>query len=286
VSVLHYGSFPPAATAPVPAFRRYGQEIAALISRNMIRVQRSPERIMFSLITPIMFTLLFRFVFGGAISSLQGVSYPRYLIPGVAVQIIALASVTSGFAMADDLTTGYFYRVRTLPTARSAVLLARVCADLINSVAQLLVLLAVGFAVGYRTSSPAGLVAGCGVLLLFGVALSLTFATIGLWVGRPDAVNAIAMPLIFPLTFASAAFVPPATMPGWLQPFAQYQPVSVACDAFRALALGSQDTPAVRHAFFGGQSDADLVLQAVAWSVGIAAVALVMALRRYRRLSG
>jgi ABC-2 type transport system permease protein/oleandomycin transport system permease protein len=286
VSVLQDESLSLVTARPAPAFRRYGQEIAALTSRNLIRIQRSPERIMFSLITPIMFTLLFRFVFGGAISSLQGVSYPLYLIPGVAVQIIALASVTSGFAIADDLTTGYFYRVRTLPTARSAVLLARVCADLVNSVGQLVVLLAVGFAVGYRTSSAAGLVAGCGVLLLFGVALSLAFATIGLWVSRPDTVNAIAMPLIFPLTFASTAFVPPATMPGWLQQFAQYQPVSVACDAFRALALGQQDTPAVRHAFFGGRSDAELVLAAVAWSVAIAAVALAMALRRYRRLSG
>jgi ABC-2 type transport system permease protein/oleandomycin transport system permease protein len=286
VSVLHDDRLPVAAVARAPALRRLVQEIAALTSRNMIRILRSPERIMFSLITPIMFTLLFRYVFGGAISSLEGISYPRYLIPGIAVQIIALASVTSGFAIADDLTTGYFYRVRTLPTARSSVLLARVCADVINSTGQLLVLLAVGFAVGYRTGSVPGLIAGCAVLLLFGVALSLAFATIGLWVSRPDTVNAVAMPLVFTLTFASTAFVPPATMPGWLQQFAQYQPVSVVCDAFRALTLGSQGTPAVRHAFFAGQSDADLVLQAVAWSVGIGTVALAMALRRYRRLSG
>jgi ABC transporter DrrB family efflux protein len=269
-----------------PAFLRMWQEVGSLTWRNVIRILRSPERLMFSLITPILFTLLFRFVFGGAISGLRGIDYSRYLMPGVGVQIAALASVTSGFSIADDLTTGYFYRIRTLPTARSSVLLARVCADVMNLAVQLLVLLAVSFAVGYRAGSVTGLISGLFILLLFGISLSLAFATIGLWVGRADTLNAIAMPLVFPLTLASTAFVPPSTMPGWLQQFAQHQPVSVACSALRALALGSQNTPAVRLGYFNGQSNAELVLQSVAWSLAIATLALVMALRRYRRLSG
>lgn len=274
-------------THPAPrASLRFGQEVGALTWRNVLRIMRSPERIMFSLITPILFTLLFKFVFGGAISGLRGIDYPQYLMPGVAVQIIALASVTSGFSIADDLTTGYFYRIRTLPTARSAVLLARVCSDLMSSVAQLLILLAVSFGVGYRAGSVAGLISGCFILMLFAISLSLGFSTIGLWVGRPDAVNAIAMPLVFPLTFASTAFVPASTMPGWLQQFVQHQPLSVACNALRSLSLGSHNTAAVRHGFFAGQSNADLVLQSVAWSLALATFALVMALRRYRQLSG
>jgi len=269
-----------------PAILRLWQEVSSLTWRNVTRILRSPERLMFSLITPILFTVLFRYVFGGAISGLRGIDYSQYLMPGVGVQVAALASVTSGFSIADDLTTGYFYRIRTLPTARSAVLLARVCADAMNLAAQLLVLLAVSFAIGYRAGSVTGLIGGFCILLLFGISLSLAFATIGLWVGRADTLNAIAMPLVFPLTLASTAFVPPSTMPGWLQEFAQHQPVSAACSALRALALGSQNTAAVRQGYFNGQSNAELVLQSVAWSLAIATLALVMALRRYRRLSG
>jgi ABC transporter DrrB family efflux protein len=273
------------ALTPAPAYLRYWQEVGSLTWRSALRVVRSPERLMFSLITPVMFTLLFRFVLGGSISNLMGVSYTQYLIPGVGVQVIALASVTSGFAIADDMSTGYFYRIRTLPTARSAVLAARVCADLVNTAAQLLVLLAVGFAVGYRVGSAAGLVAGCLLLLLFGVSLSLAFAAIGLWLRKSDAVNAIAMPVVFPLTFASTAFVPPTGMPGWLQPFALHQPVSVACEALRSLTLGNNVSAALRDGFFGGQSTTALVLQSVAWSAATAAVALAVALRLYLRLS-
>jgi ABC transporter DrrB family efflux protein len=283
MAVLQYDS--PTAFTPASGFLRYWQEVGSLTWRSMLRIVRSPERLMFSLITPVMFTLLFRFVLGGAISDLMGISYTQYLIPGVGVQVIALASVTSGFAIADDMANGYFYRIRTLPTARSAVLAARVCADLMNAVAQLLVLLAVGFAVGYRVGSPIGLVVGCLLLLLFGVSLSLSFAAIGLWLRKADAVNAIAMPVVFPLTFASTAFVPPSTMPGWLQPFALHQPVSVACEALRSLALGNETTVALRDGFFGGQSTGDLVLQSVAWSVATAMVALAVALRLYGRLS-
>lgn len=273
------------AAPAAPPIGRFFQEIGSLTWRNLLRIGRSPERIMFTLIMPVLFTLLFRYVFGGAIGGLQGVTYASYLIPGVGVQVIALASVTSGFAIADDLATGYFYRIRTLPTVRSAVPLARMAADLGTMVAQVLVLVAIGSAVGFRAGSVPGLVLGALVLLLFGISLSLAFATLGLLLGRPEAVNTVAMPLVFPLTMASSAFVPPATMPGWLRAFAEHQPVSVACDSLRALALGPQDTPAVRAAFFGGQSDGALVLQSVLWSAAIAAIALVVSVRRFGRLN-
>lgn len=193
------------------------RDTLAMAGRNLRRLARQPEQVVFNLVSPIMFVLLFRYVFGGAIGGLQGLNYVNYLIPGIAVQTVLFSAGVTGFALADDLQKGFIYRLRSLPMARSAVFGGRVAADTLNNTAGLLVLIATGFAVGFRPASLVGLVLAALLLLLFALAVSLGYALIGMTVRSAEAVNAATFPIIFPLTFASSAFVPVQTMPSWLQ---------------------------------------------------------------------
>ncbi len=257
----------------------------AMAGRNLRRLLRQPEQIMFNLVSPIMFVLLFRYVFGGAIGGLAQVSYVNYLIPGIAVQTVLFSAGVTGFALADDLQKGFIYRLRSLPMARSAVFGGRVAADTVNNTLGLLVLIATGFAVGFRPSNLPGLVLAGLLLLLFALAVSLGYALIGMTVRSAEAVNAATFPIIFPLTFASSAFVPVMTMPDWLQGFATHQPVSVVINAARSLILGDSATEAQRAQLFGGADTASLVLQSLAWTVGIGLLFGVLCTRKYRNLS-
>ncbi|OFE17059.1 hypothetical protein BA895_17940 [Humibacillus sp. DSM 29435] len=257
----------------------------AMAGRNLRRLLRQPEQIMFNLVSPIMFVLLFRYVFGGAIGGLAEVSYVNYLIPGIAVQTVLFSAGVTGFALADDLQKGFIYRLRSLPMARSAVFGGRVAADTVNNTLGLLVLIATGFAVGFRPSNLPGLVLAGLLLLLFALAVSLGYALIGMTVRSAEAVNAATFPIIFPLTFASSAFVPVMTMPDWLQGFATHQPVSVVINAARSLILGDSATEAQRAQLFGGADTASLVLQSLAWTVGIGLLFGALCTRKYRNLS-
>ncbi len=261
------------------------RDAGAMAGRNLRRLTRQPEQIVFNLVSPIMFVLLFRYVFGGAIGGLQGLNYVNYLIPGIAVQTVLFSAGTTGFALADDMQKGFVKRLRSRPMARSAVFGGRVASHTVINAIGLVVLIATGFAVGFRPASFLGLILAALLLLLFALAVSLGYALIGLTVRSPEAVNAATFPIIFPLTFASSAFVPVETMPSWLKGFATHQPVSVVINAARSLILGETATPEQRQLLLGGSGTGSLVLQSLAWTLGIGLLFGVLCTRRYRRLS-
>jgi ABC-2 type transport system permease protein/oleandomycin transport system permease protein len=188
----------------------------------------------------------------------------------VFVQMTVFGAMTTSVGLATDLKSGLLERFRSLPMARSAVLAGRTAADLFRNLFVIVLVTLVGFAVGFRVHTDLlGLLAGLGLVLLFAYSLSWIFAGVGLAVGDPETAQAAAFPIVAPLIFASSAFVPVDRMPGWLQPFAEHQPVSVTASAVRALMAGGET--------------ATYVWQAVAWIVAIVAVAAPLAVRRYRR---
>jgi ABC-2 type transport system permease protein/oleandomycin transport system permease protein len=240
-----------------------------LTSRNLINYTRIPEALFFSSVQPVMFVLLFRYVFGGAIH-VTGVSYVDYLIPGIFVQTIAFGAVSTAIGLAEDLQKGIVERFRALPMARSAVLAGRTVADLARNVVVALLITGVGYAVGFRVQTGVlPFIAGLALILFFAYALSWGFAVIGLTAPNSETAQVMSFPLLFPLTFASSAFVPVQSMPHWLHGFADYQPFSVVVFAARALMLGGPT--------------ATYVWQALAWSLGIIVVLAPLAVHRYRR---
>lgn len=240
----------------------------AVTHRNLIAMRRVPQVLVFSTIQPVLFVLMFRYVFGGAIS-VPGSRYVDYLMPGIFAQTIAFGAVNTGVGLAEDLHKGLIERFRSLPMARSAVLGGRTCADLVRNVLVIALMVAVGFLVGFRVHTSAwAFLAAMGLLLLFTFSLSWLFAMVGLRAPSAEAAQAAAFPLLAPLVFASSAFVPLESMPGWLQAFAARQPVTVTVDAVRALCLGGPT--------------AGKVLAAVLWSVGLVAVFAPLAVRSYR----
>ena len=238
--------------------------------RNLIGLRRTPQLLVFATIQPVIFVLLFRYVFGGAIRIPGGIPYGDFLMAGIFLQATVFGAIGSAIGMAADLKTGLLERFHSLPMARSAVLAGRTTADLARNAFVVALMTAVGFAVGFRIHTDAlGLIAGMLLILLFAYALSWVFVTVGLVVGDPETAQAASFPVMAPLVFASNAFVPVASMPGWLQGFAEHQPVSVTASAVRALALGGPT--------------AEYVLQSLAWSAGILLVFAPLAVRRFRR---
>lgn len=245
-------------------------DTAAMTWRGLLTYIRVPQLLVFSTIQPVIFVLLFRYVFGGVVQTDIAIPYVDYLLPGVFVQMTVFGAMTTSVGLATDLKSGLLERFRSLPMARSAVLAGRTFADLFRNLFVIVLVTFVGFAVGFRIHTDVlGLLAGWGLVLAFAYALSWVFAGVGLAVGDPETAQAAAFPVIAPLVFASSAFVPVATMPGWLQPFAEYQPVSVAASAVRATMVGGPT--------------ASYVWQLLAWIVAIIAVAAPLAVHRYRR---
>jgi ABC transporter DrrB family efflux protein len=241
----------------------------AIAWRGLVTYRRVPQLLVFSTIQPVVFVLMFRYVFGGAIH-VPGVDYVNYLMPGIFVQTSVFGAIGTAIGLAADVKSGLLERFLSLPMARSAVLTGRTLADLGRNVFVVILMSGVGFAVGFRVQSNAfKFVAAMLLVLAFGYALSWIFGTIGLLLRDPESAQAASFPILAPLVFASSAFVPVATMPGWLQPFAKYQPVSVTASAVRALTLG---TPATSY-----------VLQSIAWIAGILLVFVPLAVWRYRR---
>ena len=250
------------------------QDALSVAWRNLKGMSRTPQVIVFSTVQPIIFVLNFRFVFGGALSGAlpQGVPYVDFLMPGIFVQTVTFGSTAIAVGMANDLGTGLIERFRSLPMARSAVLAGRTIADLVRNALVVALMILVGFAVGFRIHAGVPALFGAFLLLLtFMFALSWVFATIGLAVGDPEAAQAATFPLMAVLVFASTAFVPAATMPGWLQAYADHQPVSDVADAVRALVLGGPT--------------AGRVAIALLWCAGIVVVFAPLAVARYRRVA-
>ena len=240
-----------------------------LSKRNFMRIIRAPDLLLAFTVQPIMFVLLFAYVFGGAIPT-PGHSYIDFLIPGILVQTMAFGGFVTAMGIAEDLRKGLIDRFRSLPMARSAVLAGRTLSDIATNAISITVMLIVGVIIGFGFSSPfLQVVAGILILLLFGYAFSWVFAFIGLTSSSPEAAQSLGFILIFPLTFVSSAFVPPETMPAALQWFAEWNPFSVTVNAIRALFIGD---PA-----------GNTVWGAIAWSLGIAAVFAFLAVTKYKR---
>jgi ABC-2 type transport system permease protein/oleandomycin transport system permease protein len=244
--------------------------------RNLLVWLRVPAYIAFTVIQPIMFVLMFRYVFGGAIpvAGIKG-GYVSYLMPGIIGQTAAFATFGTAIALAQELKKGVIDRLRVMPMARSAVLAGRLVADTGRMAVTLIIIVGVGYAVGFRFSNGVGPAIGMVLLaLVFGLSICLIAAYTGLAIGDEETVQAFGMILLFPLTFVSSAFVPIATMPGWLQAFAKNQPVTYVIDAMRALALGNSHglTPLEPSLW-----------QGLAWIAGIFIVFSPLAVRAYRK---
>jgi ABC-2 type transport system permease protein/oleandomycin transport system permease protein len=241
--------------------------------RNLVALTRTPEAMFFSTLQPIMFVLLFAYVFGGAIQ-VPGLHYIDFLIPGIFVQTVSFGAVSTAVGLSEDLQKGLIERFRALPMARSAVLAGRTVADLCRNVFVVALMTGVGYAVGFRIGTNVGYFL-CGILLvlLYSYALGWGFATVGLSAANAETAQVMVFPIIFPFTFASSAFVPVASMPGWLQAFAKNQPVTQVVNAARSLMVG------------GPTHNTHAVLLALAWTVGFLVVLMPIAVRKYRRVS-
>ena len=246
--------------------------------RNVIAITRIPEALFFSTLQPVMFVLLFRYVFGGAIS-VPGLPYVNFMMAGIFVQTMAFGAIGTAIGLSEDLSKGLIERFRSLPMARSAVLAGRTTADLVRNVFVLLLMTGVGYGVGFRIGNgiPKFLLAAL-ILLLFSYSLAWVFALVGLSAPNPETAQVMAFPILFPLTFASGAFVPVATMPTVLRAFARNQPVSAVVDASRALMV--RLPPALQR-----QSTTTLTLKALAWIAGILLVFVVLSVRKYRKVA-
>jgi ABC-2 type transport system permease protein/oleandomycin transport system permease protein len=240
-----------------------------LARRSLLRIPRQPDLVLAFTIQPVMFILLFVYVFGGAIKT-PGYDYVDFLMPGIIVQSISFGGFVTALGLAEDLKRGLIDRFRSLPMARSAVLAGRTLADVVTNTFSLAVMLSVGFIAGFSFSSSfPQVVAGIALMLLFGYAFSWIFALMGLTASSPEAAQSLGFIAIFPLTFASSAFVPIESMPDWLETFAEYNPFTVVVDAMRHLWVGA---PA-------GNS----VWGALAWTIGLILVFAPLAVSRYRR---
>jgi len=248
---------------------RLASDTLAMAERNLVRLPRAPDLLIGFTIQPVMFVLLFAFVFGGAIET-PGYDYVDFLIPGIIAQNIAFGGFVTALGLAEDMTKGLIDRFRSLPTARASVLAGRTLADVVTNTVSIAVLLTTGLIIGFSfDASVVEIVAGLGLLLLFGFAFSWIFALIGLSVSSPEAANGIGFTLIFPITFISSAFVPVESMPAGLEEVADANPVSVVVDAMRALWLGA---PA-----------GDNVWLAVVWCLVLIAIFAPLAVAKYRR---
>jgi ABC transporter DrrB family efflux protein len=206
--------------------------------RNLRHIPRNPELLLDVTIQPVIFVLLFRYVFGGAIN-VPGTSYVNYLMAGIFVQTVVFSSLSTGIGLSNDLKLGLVDRFRSLPMSRVAVLAGRTMTDLLRGLLAVTVMTVVGLAVGFRPhGSVSGWLAGLGLILLFGFALSWAGVVAGVLMRSPEAVQAGMFVLIFPLTFASSAFVPTSTMPSWLRIFAAHQPFTLVVNAVRSFILG------------------------------------------------
>jgi ABC-2 type transport system permease protein len=259
-----------------PGRKKIGARLTAALSdtvdvagRNLRTLLRTPQALVFATIQPMIFVLLFRYAFGGAIR-VPGVNYVDFLMPGVFAQSVAFGAIGTAVGLSADLRSGILVRFRTLPMARVAVLGGRTLADLVRNLGVVAVMIGVGFAVGFRTASGAGLLAALALVVAFAYAVSWAFTALGLRVSDPEAAQAAGVPVVFLLVFTSSAFVPLRSMPGWLQAIGSHQPVNALVNAERALVIGG---PAVGD-----------VLISLAWSAGILIVFGLLAARTYARM--
>ncbi len=237
--------------------------------RHMRAVPRNPELLVFSILQPVMFVLLFRYVFGGAIQ-IPGFRYEQYLLPGIFAQTVVFGSAFTGVGLADDLQKGFIDRLRSLPISQAAVLIGRTISDLMRNIITFLVMLGVAFAVGFRFEG--GIVRGLAatlLLLAFSYSFSWIQALVGLSVKTVEAANSAGFIWMFPLTFVSSAFVSTQTMTPWLRRIAEVNPFTIVTDASRAL--------------YSGNPVGDALWQSALWALGITLVFATLSIRKFNR---
>ena len=240
-----------------------------MVLRNLIHIKRMPELLLDVTLSPIMFVLLFSFVFGGAIT-IPGVDYTSFLMAGIFVQTIAFAGIYTSVLLANDLQKGMIDRFRSLPMSQSSVLTGRTATDLVRAMIAIAIMWVVGLLVGFRPDGGiVASVAAIGLMLLFGFALSWLGVAAGTLVRTPEALQGIIFAIVFPLTFVSSAFVETSTMPDWLEWFADRQPMTLVTDAVRSLTLDGTGGPAL--------------VPAIIWSLGFLVVGFPLGLWLYNR---
>src|SRR5450631_1561029 len=262
---------PPRDSPSLPTQARWAvTDTFTIARRNLLVWARVPAYIVFTVVQPVIFVLMFRYVFGGAIHVPVKGGYVNFLMPGIIAQTAAFASFGTAIALAQELQKGVIDRLRSMPMARSAVLAGRLVADTARMLVTILIVVGVGYAVGFRFEN--GAVPAVLMVVLatvFGLAICLIAAFTGLAIGDEESVQAFGLIWLFPITFLSSAFVPIRSMPGWLQAFANNQPVTYVINTMRALALG-------------GPIEANL-LKSAAWLLGIFIVFAPLAVRAYKR---
>ncbi|HEY0868961.1 MAG TPA: ABC transporter permease [Acidothermaceae bacterium] len=248
-----------------------------MAKRNLIKVKRIPDLLIFTTIQPVMFVLLFAYVFGGAIHP-KGVNYREFLMAGIFTQTVAFGSAITAIGLADDLQKGIIDRFRSLPMARSAVLVGRTTSDLFNNVIVMIVMSICGLLVGWRIHRGFGYALGAyGIMFAFAFAMSWVSATIGLSVRSVEVAQSAGFIWLFPLTFMSNAFVPTDTLPGWLQAVANWNPMSAVVAAARAL-FGNQGTAAIPKAWSMQHPE----ITALGWSLLLLVIFIPLSVRKYR----
>jgi ABC-2 type transport system permease protein len=256
-------------------------DAAAVTRRNLIKIKRVPDLLVFTTLQPIMFVLLFAYVFGGAIGTQDtGIDYQEFLIAGIFAQTVVFGSTFTGYSLAEDLQKGFVDRFRTLPMSPSAMLVGRTLSDVVNNIVSLVVMGLSGLIVGWRIrSSVLDALGGFLILLFFSYAISWIMALVGLLVRTPEVVNNAAFIVIFPLTFIANTFVSPETLPGPLKVFAYWNPVSSVTQAARELfgntnpAFPPPDVWPLQHP----------VIYSLMWSLAVLVVFVPLAIRQYQR---
>jgi ABC transporter DrrB family efflux protein len=248
-------------------------DAATITRRYLTHIVRQPQLLVFSTIQPVMFVLLFRYVFGGALQlpPAFGDNYSNFLLPGIFVQTVAFGSTQTAIALSDDLSKGVIDRFRSLPMARSAVLIGRTTADLVRGTIVVLIMTVVGLVIGFRPELP-GLFGAIAVVVGLGFAMSWIYALVGMSVPNTETAQAASFVVTFPIVFASAVFVPTQSMPDWLQVFANNNPITHVAEASRWMATGIGD-------------GFDHLMWAFAWIIGLLVVFVPLSVRRYRRMT-
>lgn len=250
--------------------QRLISDITAMTWRDLIRSVRQPELLTFGSSAGIFTMLLFFYVFGGAISAGTGVDYAQYLVPGMLLMTVLIGSSVTGEGLAADLTDGVVERFRAAPMSRLAVLAGRTIADGLRNVPAVVLVVAVGYLLGFRISSASGAVGSVALAVAMGYAISWINALVATLVRDPQVVPLIRVFWLFPLMFAGSMFTTVEEMPGWLQSFARNQPISVTADAIRALADGT--------------AAGDLVFSAIAWATGLTVIFAFLSLQAFKRV--
>lgn len=243
-------------------------DISVMTQRNLIRYRRLPQLLVFSTVQPVMFVLLFVYVFGGAINT-PTAEYVDYLLPGIIVQTVIFGAMATGIGLADDLSKGMIERFRSLPMARSAVLAGRIISDTLRNLFVVLLMTLVGLLLGFDVkTSFGGYLEAMAITLLLGFSFSWISALIGISVKNVETAQTAGFIWVFPLVFASSIFVPIATMPDWLQTIAKHSPITATVDTVRTLILGGSFQSQLGNALW--------------WALAIVAVFMPWAVRRYR----